>query len=157
MSTIRHITVAIMIIAATLCLAADQKETSTLFYGTTGYPTEVINWPRARIESAHPELLKHPLIGDMLAFRAYSGTNLLREIRGTVVSAEILACKEGPEINIAGGVIVDLFNSLYLTDILHQSPQDDDAFMGDRNAPDYTPFIIWTPEDVPIPQSNENQ
>lgn len=141
----------VLILAAAIGHAADPQETATFFHGPAAYPAEVTQWPRTRIESVHPELLRAPSIGDGFAFRVCRGTNRVREITGTIAAADILECDEGPEIHIRDQSVVDVFHALYMTDILHQSPQIEDDFTPERLDPGPQQMKIWTPADGPVP------
>ena len=124
MNGIRHIAMKAGIWVALLTSAAGQTETAQVFFGTHAYPASILDRPRAETEAQHPELFRPPTLGDAFAYRVYRGDALAREIAGTVVSADVLACADGPEIAIhPGDLRLDLLRALYLTDILHRSPQ----------------------------------
>lgn len=111
------------ILSAWTAAAESPAETYRFFFGTNVYPAGILNAPRASIESDHPELFRPPAVGDAFAFRVYQGTALVRELVATVVSPAILECANGPEIAIHDDLRLDLLNDLYMTDVLHQSPQ----------------------------------
>ena len=124
MSGIRHIAVGTGIGIALLFSAAGQTETAQFGFGTNAYPASVLDRPRAETEAQHPELFRPPTLGDAFAYRVYRGDALAREIAGTVVSTDVLDCAAGPEIAIhPGDLRLDLLRALYLTNILHHSPQ----------------------------------
>ena len=123
MNGIRHIAVGTGIWIALLSSAAGQTETAQFFFGAKVYPASVLDRPRAETEAQHPELFRPPAVGDAFAYRVFRGDVLLREIAGTVVSPTILECAEGPEISLHDDLRLDLLRALYLTDILHRSPQ----------------------------------
>ena len=124
MNGIRHIAITTGIWAALLSSAAGQTETAQVFFGANAYPAAVLDRPRAESEAKHPELFRPPSVGDTFAYRVFRGDALEREIAGTVVSADVLACADGPEIAIhPGDLRLDLLRDLYLTDVLHRSPQ----------------------------------
>ena len=124
MNGIRHIAVKAGIGFALLSSAAGQTETAQVFFGTHAYPAAVLDHPRAETEAQHPELIRPPTLGDAFAYRVFRGDALAREIAGTVVSTNVLDCAAGPEIAIhPGDLRLDLLRALYLTDVLHRSPQ----------------------------------
>ena len=124
MNGIRHIAITTGIWAALLSSAAGQTETAQVFFGANAYPAAVLDRPRAESEAKHPELFRPPSVGDTFAYRVFRGDALAREIAGTVVSTDVLDCAAGPEIAIhPGDLRLDLLRALYLTDVLHRSPQ----------------------------------
>ena len=124
MNGIRHIAVKAGIGFALLSSAAGQTETAQVFFGTHAYPAAILESPRAEMEAKHPELFRPPTLGDAFAYRVFRGDALAREIAGTVVSTNVLDCAAGPEIAIhPGDLRLDLLRDLYLTDVLHRSPQ----------------------------------
>ena len=124
MNGIRHIAMKAGIWVALLTSAAAQTETAQVFFGTHAYPASILDRPRAETEAQHPELFRPPTLGDAFAYRVFRGDALAREIAGTVVSADVLACADGPEIAIhPGDLRLDLLRDIYLTDVLHRSPQ----------------------------------
>ena len=124
MDGIRHIAMKAGIGFALLSSAAGQTETAQVFFGTHAYPAAVLDQPRAETEAQHPELIRPPTLGDAFAYRVFRGDALAREIAGTVVSTNVLDCAAGPEIAIhPGDLRLDLLRALYLTDVLHRSPQ----------------------------------
>ena len=124
MNGIRHIAVKAGIGFALLSSAAGQTETAQVFFGTHAYPAAVLDQPRAETEAQHPELFRPPTLGDAFAYRVFRGDALAREIAGTVVATNVLDCADGPEIAIhPGDLRLDLLRALYLTDVLHRSPQ----------------------------------
>ena len=124
MNGIRHIAITTGIWAALLSTAAGQTETAQVSFGTHAYPAAILDQPRAETEAKHPELFRPPSVGDAFAYRVFRGDALLREIAGTVVSSNVLDCAAGPEIAIhPGDLRRDLLRDLYLTDVLHRSPQ----------------------------------
>ena len=124
MNGIRRIAITTGIWAALLSTAAGQTETAQFLFGTNAYPASVLDRPRAETEAKHPELFRPPSVGDAFAYRVLRGDALEREIAGTVVSSTVLDCAEGPEIAIhPGDLRLDLLRALYLTDILHRTPQ----------------------------------
>ena len=148
MSKKRHIAGSILVLSIALCAAADPQETALLIYGTTVYPAEIVDWPQSKIESDYPELLQLPAIGDKLAFSANRGTNQVRGLSGVVVATNLLACVDGPEIRIQGGNRFDFLHALAMTDVLHQSPQndsEDSRFWGEKPREYFPPGDYWTP------------
>ena len=124
MNGIRHIAMKAGIWVALLTSAAAQTETALVFFGTHAYPASILDRPRAETEAQHPELFRPPTLGDAFAYRVFRGDALAREIAGTVVSTDVLDCAAGPEIAIhPGDLRLDLLRALYLTDVLHRSPQ----------------------------------
>ena len=124
MNGIRHIAVGMGIWLVLLSTAPGQTESAQFFFGTNDYPGSVIDRPRLETEAEHPELFRPPNVGDAFAYRVFIGDALAREIAGTVVSATVLECADGPEIALhPGDLRLDLLRALYLTDILHRSPQ----------------------------------
>ena len=124
MNGIRHIAMKAGIWVALLTSAAGQTETAQVFFGTHAYPASILDRPRAETEAQHPELFRPPTLGDAFAYRVFRGDALAREIAGTVVATNVLDCAAGPEIAIhPGDLRLDLLRALYLTDILHRSPQ----------------------------------
>ena len=120
----RHIAIKAGIWVALLSSAAGQTETAQVFFGTHAYPAAVLDRPRAETEAQHPELFRPPTLGDAFAYRIFCNDMLTREIAGTVVATNVLDCADGPEIAIhPGDLRLDLLRSLYLTDVLHRSPQ----------------------------------
>jgi hypothetical protein len=109
---------------ALLSTAPGQTESAQFFFGTNADPASVLDRPRLETEAQHPELFHPPNVGDACACRAFRGEELAREIAGTVVSATVLECADGPEIALhPGDLRLDLLRALYLTDVLHRSPQ----------------------------------
>lgn len=136
MNGIRHIAVGTGIGIALLFSAAGQTETAQFFFGAKTYPASILDGPRAETETQRPELFRPPSVGDAFAYRVFRSDVLLREIAGTVVSPTILECAEGPEISIHNGdVRLDLLRALYLTDVLHRSPQIIDEGPPLKNPP----------------------
>lgn len=124
MSGIRHIAVGTGIWIALLCSAAGQIETAQFGFGTNAYPASVLDRPRAETEARHPELFRPPAVGDAFAYRVSRDGAPAREIAATVVSSNVLECTDGPEITLhSGDLRFDLLRALYLTDVLHRSPQ----------------------------------
>ena len=124
MSGIRHIAVGTGIGIALLFSAAGQTETAQFGFGTNVYPASVLDRPRAETETQHPELFRPPAVGDAFAYRVSRDGAPVREIAGTVVSSNVLECADGPEIALhPGDLRLDLLRALYLTDVLHRSPQ----------------------------------
>ena len=127
MNGIRQLTTLGWIWAAVAVSAAGPDESSQFFFGAKAYPADILDAPRPRIDSEYPELLRPPAIGETFTFRICRGTNPVREIAGTVVSSNVLECADGPEISLHDDLRLDLLRALYLTDILHRSPQIIDA------------------------------
>ena len=124
MNGIRHIAAGTGIWFALLTAAPGQAESAQFFLGTNAYPASILDHPRSETEAQHPELFRPPNVGDAFAYRVFRGEELAREIAGTVVSATVLECADGPEIALhPGDLRLDLLRALYLTDILHRSPQ----------------------------------
>ena len=124
MSGIRHIAVGTGIGIALLFSAAGQTETAQFGFGTNVYPASVLDRPRAETETQHPELFRPPAVGDAFAYRVCRDGAPVREIAATVVSSNVLECADGPEIALhPGDLRFDLLRALYLTDVLHRSPQ----------------------------------
>lgn len=124
MNAIRHIAAGTGIWFALLTAVPGQAEDPQFFFGTNAYPASILDHPRSETEAEHPELLRPPIVGDAFAYRVFRGGVLARQIAATVVSATVLDCAEGPEIALhPGDLRLDLFRALYLTDILHRSPQ----------------------------------
>ena len=124
MDGIRHIAVGMGFWIALLSSAAGQTETAQFGFGTNTYPASILDRPRVETEAKHPELFRPPAVGDAFAYRVFRGGVLLREIAGTVVSSNVLECADGPEIALhPGDLRLDLLRALYLTDVLHRSPQ----------------------------------
>lgn len=123
--------------------AAAQTETAGFQFGTHVYPAEILEEPRADVESRFPELGRPPAIGDAFAYRVANGAAPAREIAATVVATDVLECAAGPEIAIHPGELrLDLLRALYLTDILHHSPQIlEDRPSSPSPAPDFDPQI----------------
>ena len=135
MSGIRHIAVGTGIGIALLFSAAGQTETAQVFFGANAYPAAVLDRPRAETETQHPELFRPPAVGDAFAYRVCRDGAPVREIAATVVSSNVLECADGPEIALhPGDLRLDLLRALYLTDILHRSPQ-----FGSEPPPSFPP------------------
>lgn len=111
------------ILAALTASACGQTETFRFFFGTNAYPAAILDRPRLETEADHPELFLPPAIGDSFACRVYRDRALARELAGTVVSPTVLACANGPEIAVYDDLRIDLLRALYMTDVLHRSPQ----------------------------------
>ena len=147
MNGIRHIAITAGIWTALLSTAAGQTETAQVFFGTHAYPAAILESPRAEMEAKHPELFRPPTLGDVFAYRVFRGGALLREIAGTVVSSNVLDCADGPEISIhSGDLRLDLLRDLYLTDVLHRSPQ-----VGSEPLPPLPPPTFDPLEILPAP------
>ncbi len=102
-------------------------EIAVFSFGTNVYPFAILEQPRADVQAAHPELLEPPGLGDAFAYRVGRGDETIRGIVATVVAANVLECADGPEIAIhPGDLRLDLLRALYLTDVLHRSPQTGD-------------------------------
>ena len=124
MNGIRHIAMKAGIWVALLTSAAGQTETAQVFFGTHAYPASILDRPRAETEAQHPELFRPPTLGDAFAYRVFRGQKLQRELSAAVIATNLLECADGPEIAIHPGELrLDLLRALYLTDILHHSPQ----------------------------------
>ena len=146
MNGIRHIAVAAGIGLALLSAAAGQTETALFLFGPNAYPGDLLDRPRPEAESRFPELFRPPAAGDAFAYRVLRGGTLVREIAATVVSSNVLACADGPEIALhPGDLRCDLLRDLYLTDALHRSPQTLDEGPPLDPAPPPT-FEIWEPQ-----------
>jgi hypothetical protein len=128
MNGFRHIATGTGLWLALLSTAPGQTESAQFFFGTNAYPADLLDRPRLDSEAEHPELFRPPNVGDVFVYRVLLGNTLAREIAGTVVSASILECADGPEIALhPGDLRLDLLRALYLTDVLHRTPQILDA------------------------------
>ena len=117
-------TIAAWTVAGGCSLAAAQTEPAVFQFGTHVYPAEILDEPRADVESRFPELGRPPDVGDAFAYRVANGAGPAREIAAVVVATDVLECATGPEIAIHPGELrFDLLRALYLTDVLHRSPQ----------------------------------
>lgn len=124
MNVIRHIAVAAGFGLALLSAAAGQPETAHFLFGTNAYPGDLLDRPRPEAEARFPELFRPPAAGDAFAYRVLPAGARAREIAGSVVSSNLLACADGPDIALhPGDLRLDLLRALYLTDVLHRSPQ----------------------------------
>ena len=123
-------TIAAWTVACGCSLAAAQTEPAVFQFGTHVYPAEILDEPRADVESRFPELGRPPDVGDAFAYRVANGAGPAREIAAAVVATNVLECAAGPEIAIHPGELrLDLLRALYLTDALHRAPQTpDDVF-----------------------------
>ena len=117
-------TIAAWTVASGCSLAAAQTETAVFRFGARTYSAAILDESRADVERRFPELGRPPAIGDAFAYRVANGAGPAREIAAVVVATDVLECATGPEIAIHPGELrFDLLRALYLTDVLHHSPQ----------------------------------
>lgn len=119
-----YIATAALLGGLTLSAAAAPPEIAVFSFASNVYPFAVLEQPRADVQTEHPELLEPPGLGDAFAYRVGQGDETIRGIVATVVASNVLECADGPEIAIhPGDLRLDLLRALYMTDVLHRSPQ----------------------------------
>ncbi|HPT15805.1 MAG TPA: hypothetical protein PK388_00835 [Kiritimatiellia bacterium] len=136
-------TIAAWTAAGGCSLAAAQTETAVFQFGARTYSAAILDESRADVERRFPELGRPPDVGDAFAYRVANDAGPAREIAAAVVATDVLECAAGPEIAIHPGELrLDLLRALYLTDILHHSPQIlEDPRPPLPPAPDFDPQI----------------
>lgn len=160
MNSIRNTTAALVVLAAIPCVAGNQNETEKYFWGTRESSVSTVDFQSPNIQLEHPELRQPPPVGTDLSLRVYIGTNIVREITGTVISSNVLLCKNGPEIHVESRTVFSFFKALYMTDRLHQTPQTDmDSFYFRDDKPHvyFPPGDYWLPEEKEHYQLKEKQ
>lgn len=142
-------TIAAWTVAGGCSLAAAQTEPAVFQFGARTYSAAILDESRTGVERRFPELGRPPAIGDAFAYRVANGAAPAREIAAVVVATDVLACAAGPEIAIHPGELrLDLLRALYLTDVLHHSPQ----ILEDRPAAaPLAPTIFDIQEAAPAP------
>ena len=124
MRTLRTFAAGTAVWTAVSLVAVGQTETGLFAFGANMYSAGILDQPRERTEARCPELFRPPAVGDAFAYRVFRGPELQRGISAAVVATNLLDCADGPEIAIHPGELrLDLLRALYLTDVLHRSPQ----------------------------------